>query len=177
MTNFGDVAGNTALVREIAIASSAFRKGSTAPTDVVLGTTPEVPALLMDATAELVDIGVVMPINWDKGDIEVRLLYSLVAVQLNNDAMDMTCDYVATRLAGGTGPTKAHTNISAQTLCVTGRLAIDDIYEVVLSMAAADATNPLADAVSIHGEIHLTNLVGVAAIHLIAGRVRYTALH
>lgn len=177
MTLFGDVAGNTALVREIAISSASFRKGSTAPTDAVLGATPEVPALLMDATNELVDIGVVLPINWDKGDIEVRLLYSLVNVQLNNDAMDLTCDYVATRFAGGAGPTKAHTNVAAQTLCVTGRLAVDDTYEAVFTMLAADATNPLANAVSIHGEIHLTNVTGVAAIHLIAGRVRYTATH
>ena len=59
---------------------------------------------------------------------------------------------------------------------MTGRLAIGDIYTMDLTVLAADATNPLASAIGLALEIHLTNVTGVADIHLIDGDLIYEAL-
>ena len=177
MALFGDVPANQALIREIAINTALFRKGVTAPSDVIIGTTPEVPVLRFAATNEIVDIGIDMPANWDKGDVQMRLLCRLVSVQLNNDTCDFTCDYVATTLATGEGVEKAETTITGLFTAVTGRLAIGDMYELVLTLLAADGTNPLANAISIHGELHLTNITGVASVDVVGAKLRYTATY
>ena len=44
-----------------------------------------------------------------------------------------------------------------------------------ITFSAADATNPLAAAVGIAFEIHLTNTTGVGSIDLIDGDLIYTA--
>lgn len=176
MTTLGAVASNTSLVRELRIPQTQFRKGATAPTDETVGTTPTVPALRFDAVAELATVVVHMPDDWDGGGVDMRLLWRLVNAQTNGQTLDVTCDYVAATLATGAGFGKASSQITGQVTAVTGRLAAGDLYEMILTFAAGDATNPLSKAVqAIAAEIHLTNVTGVAAAHLMAGKMRYTA--
>lgn len=178
MTTFGAVVSNTTLTRTLHLSGDQFRKGSIAPTDVTIGTSPQVPALLFDATNELASLYHSIPVQADlTSDIILRLQFSLSSVQLNGDTCDFTCDYTATTLAGGGGIAKTSTQVTGQFTTVTGRLAIGDLYTMDITFPAADATNPLASAVGIAFEIHLTNVTGVADIHLIDGDFIYEAAY
>jgi uncharacterized protein involved in outer membrane biogenesis len=160
------------------LSGDQFRKGATAPTDVTIGTTPTVPALLFDATGELVSLYHSLPQDLDTGhDVILRLQWSLAAVQLNGDTLDVTCDYTAPTLTGGAGIAKTSTQITGQFTCVTGRLAIGDLYTMDLTVPFGDATNPLASAVGVAFEFHLTNTTGVAACHLVDGDFIYEGLY
>jgi len=164
-------------LRTLHLSGDQFRKGATAPTDVTIGTTPTVPALLFDATNELASLYHSLPVDTDlTQDIILRLQFSLAAAETNGDTCDFTCDYVAPTLATGGGIAKASTQVTGQFTAVTGRLAAGDIYVMDITFTAGDATNPLAAAVGLAFEIHLTNTTGVAAIHLIDGDLIYTAL-
>lgn len=177
MTAFGDVLSNTELVRTLHLSGDQFRKGVTAPTDVTIGTTPTVPALRFAATNELASLYHSLPDEADKSvDMILRLQWSLAAVEVNLDTLDMTCDYTAPTTAGGAGIAKASTQITGQFTAVTGRLAIGDMYSMDLTFTAADATNPLASALGIAFEIHMTNTVGVGSCDLVDGDLIYTAL-
>jgi hypothetical protein len=176
MSNFGEVSSNTVLTRTLHLSGDQFRKGVTAPADVTIGTTPTVPALQFSATNQLVSLYHSLPDEADlTQDIILRLQWSLAAVQLNLDTLDMTCDYVAVTLAGGAGVAKASTQITGQFTAVTGRLAIGDLYTMDLTFAAGDATNPLASAVGIAFEFHMTNTTGVASCDLLDGDFIYEA--
>lgn len=178
MGQFGQVLSNQELDRTLHLSGDQFRKGSIAPTDVTIGTTPTVPALLFDATNELASLYHSIPVDADlTQDIIFRLQFSLANVQLNGDTCDFTCDYTATTLAGGGGIAKTSTQITGQFTAVTGRLAVGDLYTMDMTIAFDDATNPLASAIGIAFEIHLTNVTGVAAIHLIDGDFIYSAAY
>jgi hypothetical protein len=165
------------LERTLHLSGNQFRKGVTAPTDVTIGTTPTIGALLFDATNELASLYHSLPIDADlTQDIILRLQFSLAAVETNLDTCDFTCDYTVPTLAGGAGIAKTSTQVTGQFTAVTGRLAIGDIYTMDITFSAGDATNPLAAAIGIALEIHLTNTVGVGAIHLLDGDFIYTAL-
>jgi hypothetical protein len=177
MSNFGEVASNQALTRQLHLSGTQFRKGATAPTDATIGTTPTVPALLFDATNELASLYHSLPVDADlTQDIILRLQFSLVNVQVNNDTCDFTCDYTAVTTTTAEGVAKASTQVTGQFTAVTGRLAIGDLYTMDITFQAGDATNPLASAIGIAFELHLTNVTGVAAIHLIDGDFIYEAL-
>ena len=178
MSNFGQVASNQALTRQLHLSGQQFRKGATAPTDVSIGTTPTIGALLFDATAELASLYHSIPVDADlTQDITLRLQFSLANVQLNGDTCDFTCDYTAVTTTTAEGVAKASTQVTGSFTCVTGRLAVGDIYTMDLTFSAGDATNPLASAIGIAFEIHLTNVTGVAAIHLLDGDFIYEASH
>ena len=102
---------------------------------------------------------------------------ALVNVQLNGDTLDLTCNYVAPTLATAAGFAKTSTGITGQVTTVTGRLAVGDLYEMILTFAQGDGTNPLASAVAIAAEINLTNVTGVIAAHLVGATMRYEAQH
>lgn len=176
MGDFGAVAANQTLSREQRVSGAQFRKGVTAPTDATIGTTPTVPALLFDATAELATAVLEKPQDWEPAtDITLVILWALVNVQVNNDTLDITCNYTAPTLTTAGGFGKASTGITGQVTAVTGRLAIGDLYEMTLTFAQGDATNPLTNAVAIAAEINMTNLTGVAAAHLLGATMRYEA--
>lgn len=164
-------------LRTLHLSGDQFRKGATAPTDVTIGTTPTIPALHFDATGELASLYHSLPNDADlTQDIILRLQFSLSAVEVNLDTCDFSCDYTAPTLAGGAGIAKASTNITGQFTAVTGRLAIGDMYVMDLTFTAGDATNPLASALGIAFEIHLTNTTGVGEVDLVDGDFIYTAL-
>jgi hypothetical protein len=156
--------------------------GATAPTEVTIGTTPSVPALLFDATAELVSSFAQMPTNWDRTlDVDLVLAIELVNAQSNGEVLDITIDYVVSiQNSTGEGVAKASTQL-LPTLTVTtaNGLAAGDAYEVRATFDNADATNPFtsADAVGFGIEIHLTNVTDVAAFHLLSTCFSYTAVH
>ncbi len=165
------------LERTLHLSGDQFRKGATAPTDVTIGTTPTIPALLFDATGELASLYHSLPADADlTQDIILRLQFSLSVAETNLDTCDFTCDYTAPTLAGAAGIAKASTQVTGQFTAVTGRLAAGDIYTMDITFTSGDATNPLASALGIAFEIHLTNTTGVGAIELIDGDFIYTAL-
>ena len=170
MSHFGEVASDQVLIRALHLSGEQFRKGATAPTDVTIGTTPTIPALLFDAIGELASIYHSIPVDIDPAaDVILRMQFSLSSVQLNGDTCDFTCDYTAPTLVGGAGIAKASTQVTGQFTAVTGRLAIGDLYVMDITLPAGDATNPLAAAIGVALEIHLTNVVGVGDIHLLDG--------
>ncbi len=179
MALFGDVLSNTELTRQIILTANQFRKGATAPTDVTIGTTPTVPALRFAATNELVSLFEVMPLNWDQGDVEIILIWSLAAGEIDADQLSVTVDYTAPiDLSTGNGIAKTSTQLTDDLLVSTANgLAAGDIYSQTFTLLAADATNPLANAVGFALELHLTNLVGVASADLIGACINYTATH
>lgn len=182
MGAFGAVVSNTVLTRAIIVNGDQFRKGSTAPTDVTIGTTPTIDALLFDATNELASTFVMMPLDWDRSkDVNLFLVCSLAANETDSDSLDWTLDYtVPIQLSTGNGVARTSTQLTTtQTLTTANGLATGDIYVSSFTLASADATNPFsdADALGFALEIHLTNVATVAAIHLIAGCIGYEALY
>jgi hypothetical protein len=181
MTLAGDVLSNQALSDQIVLGINNFRKGVTAPADGTLGTTPTTPTLLFAATNELLTVGTVMPFNWDRTvDVTLVLWWSLAAVEVNGDTLDVTVDYtVPLDNTGAAGPDKASTQVTGQITAVTGRLAVADVYRMDIPLARADANNPYtsADAMGFVLEMHLTNVTGVASAHFLGACIGYERLH
>jgi hypothetical protein len=180
MSNFGDVTGDTTLTRSIHISGNQFRNGAAAPTDVIIGTSPEIPALHFDATGELVSAYVSLPPNMDRTkDLILRLHFSLSATETDADTLDFTCDYTAP-LANSTGDgiERTSTQVTGQTTVTTANgLAIGDMYTMDITFPFGDATNPLASAIALAFELHLTNVTEVGEIDLVDGLLIYEALH
>lgn len=178
MAAFGEVASNQALDRTLTFFGENFRKGVTAPTDVTIGTTPTIAAIQFAATNELASVFVAWPIDMDRTvDVDLILVCSLAAVETNGDTLDFTMDYTApVALATGSGVAKTSTQITAQTTVTTANgLAIGDIYTITFTLAAADATNPLASSIGVAMEIHLTNTTGVGTIDIVGADLTYRA--
>ena len=183
MAKSGQVLSDQDLVRIIQIDGNNFRKGVTAPTDVTIGTTPTIPALHFDATAELASLFKGMSPDWDKTqDCQLLLLWSLADTEVNAETLDITCDYVATKQnTTGAGIAKTSTQVTGQVTVTTANgLAVGDLYIMSITLAQADATNGFGagdDTVGFAVEIHLTNLTGVAQVDLIRGAIQYKALY
>jgi len=180
MTLFGEVNSTTDLDRVIQLSGRDWRKGTTAPTDAPIGTSPEIGVLLFDAVNELGSVYMSLPDDCDKTqDMRLDLDCSLVNIQLNNDSLDWTLDYTAPQaLTTGAGIAKTSTQVTSSTTITTGNgLAVGDIYVASFTISAGDATNPLANAVGLALEGHLTNVTGVAAIHLLSAHLHYKALY
>lgn len=178
--NFGEVLSSQALSEQIIITGEQFRNGVTAPTGVTIGTTPTVDALQFAATNELVSTFFVLPFNMDRTiDPDLVLVWSLAANETNADELSITLDYTAPiDLSTGSGIAKASTQLTNNLPVTTANgLAIGDIYTQTFTFAAADATNPLANAIGIAIEFHLTNLVGVAVIDLVGAYLGYERNH
>jgi hypothetical protein len=159
------------------LSGDQFRRGVTAPTDVTIGSTPTIAALQFALVGELASLYHSFPEDLDRNhDITLRLQFSLAAVETNGDTCDFTCDYTAPTVATGAGIAKASTQVTGQFTAVTGRLAIGDMYTMDITFPFADATNPIAVALGIAFEIHLTNTTGVGLIDLVDGDFIYTAL-
>jgi hypothetical protein len=159
------------------LSGDQFRRGVTAPTDVTIGSTPTIAALQFALVGELASLYHSFPEDLDRNhDITLRLQFSLAAVETNGDTCDFTCDYTAPTIATGAGIAKASTQVTGQFTAVTGRLAIGDMYTMDITFPFADATNPIAVALGIAFEIHLTNTTGVGIIDLVDGDFIYTAL-
>lgn len=174
----GAISSDTVPTRSLHLSGDQFRKGATAPTDVTLGTTPTVTALRFAATNELVSLYHSLPTDLDVAhDIILRLQWSLVDAETNGDTLDVTCDYVAVTETTAEGVAKASTQIAGQFTAVTGRLAAGDLYTMDLTLPFGDATNPLANAIAIAAEIHLTNITGVVRADLLDGDFIYEALY
>jgi len=177
---FGAIGSDQVLTRAINFSGAQFGKGGTAPTDVLLGTSPEVPALLFDAIAETASVYTAFLPDMDLSqDITIRFQFALVNTQINGDVLSLTIDYVVP-IAGTTasGPTKTSTQLTPTRTITTGEgLAVADVYEITATILAGDATNPLSGGVGIAIEIHLTNLTDVAAIHVLDADIEYTALY
>ena len=175
---FGAVSSDQVLTRSIHLAGDQFRKGATAPTDVTIGTTPTITALRFALATELASVYASLPADTDlTQDIILRLQWSLVDAETDAETLDVTCDYVAVTLAGAGGAAKTSSNVTGQVTVNTGRLAAGDIHSMDITFTAGDATNPLATAVGIGLEIHLTNVTGVTRADLIDGDLIYTALY
>jgi hypothetical protein len=180
MTAFGAILSSQALSEQIIITANQFRSGVTAPSDVTIGTTPTVDALQFAATNELVSTFFPLPFNMDRTiDPALVLIWSLAATEVNNDQLSITLDYTAPiELSTGDGVAKASTQLTDDlTVTTANGLAIGDIYTQAFSFAVADATNPLANAIGLAIEFHLTNLVGVAVADLIGACLAYEREH
>lgn len=178
MTLFGDVASSQILRRQQVLTGNQFRKGVTAPSDVTIGTTPTINALRFAATNELVSVYEIFEFAYDGLNMNIILIFSLVAGQVNNDVLSGTLDYTASILnSTGSGIGKASTSINAtKTVTTANGLAAGDLYSLVFPLLAADATNPLTSANGIALEFHLTNLTGVASADLVGGCLDYGVL-
>lgn len=180
MSLFRDVPGNTALIREMPLAGIILQPGGTAPTQVSIGTTPTVPARLFDAVGELAAGTFQMPIDWDPSTNPVIVLkWSLAVGETNADVASWTLDYTVSRVLSTTnGPGRANTQILATTTVTTGNgLVAGDVYTTEFTLDRTNATNPIVAGNAVHPEIHLTNLVGVGAVHLTDAFLRYEALY
>jgi hypothetical protein len=171
-----DTADTRIVNRTLNLSGQNFRKGATAPTEVTIGTTPTVPALLFDATAELASTYVRMPGDFDPAvDLTLILTWSLVNSQSDSEVASITLNYVATEEnSTGNGADKTSTQVLGTTTVTTGNgLAVNDVYTTSFTIDASDATNPLASANGLGVEIGLTNVTGVAAIHLLDASLEY----
>jgi len=178
MALFRDVPGNTNLNRQFIIPVENLRKGVTAPTDNLRGTTPSVPVITFTATNELAGSAFTMPIDWDNGTFEIIYEWALAAVQLNNDTLDVTTNYIAWENEDNSGNSilKTSTALTSQITVTTAKgLAIGDVYRMRDTVPAADANNPLANVNGFAFELNLTNVTGVASADLISVCISYTA--
>jgi hypothetical protein len=180
MTAFGAILSSQALSEQIIITAEQFRVGGTAPSSVTIGTTPTVDALQFSTTAQLVSTFFVLPFNMDRTvNPELVLVWSLAATEINLDELSVTLDYTAPiDLSTGSGIAKTSTQLTNNLPVTTANgLAIGDIYSQTFAFAVADATNPLANAIGLAVEFHLTNTVGVGLIDLIGACLGYERLH
>lgn len=181
MTAFGDVRSDTRLRRQLIVPISDFRMGVSSPTEVVLGSSPGIPALLFDNPPELASTFAQMPTNWDRSvDVDLVLAIQLVNGQLDGDALDMTVDYVVPRQNDtGNGVTKTSTQLLPSLVVSTASgLAAGDAYELRATFNRNDASNPFTsvNALGFGFELHLTNLIEVGAFHLLSTCFSYEAL-
>ena len=177
---FGEINSNQVLTRAIHFSGAQFGKGATAPTDVTIGTSPEVPAILFDATAETASVYTSFLPDMDLSqDMTFKVQFSLVNGQINNDQLSLTIDYVVPVVfVIGSGVNKASTQLTPTRNVTTGEgLSANDMYEITSALSAGDATNPITGGAGIAVEIHLTNLTGVAAIHVLDASLEYVALY
>ena len=178
--NFGEILSSQALSEQIIITANQFRNGAVAPSDVTIGATPTVDALQFSATNQLVSTFFPLPFNMDRTiDPALVLIWSLSAVENNADTLDVTLDYTAPiDLSTGSGIAKASTQLTdALTVTTANGLAIGDIYSQSFSFAVGDATNPLASAIGLAVEFHLTNITGVGEADLIGACLAYERAH
>ncbi len=169
--------------RSVILTLDDFRKGATGPTDTTIGTTPTIPALQFNATGELLSAHVVMPVDWDKeNNCTLDLVFSLRAIEVNNDELSITVDYtVPKKLVTAAGVAKTSTQLTP-TLDVTtaNGLAVGDIYVISTTLDRNDTNNGFAFGDTALGfciEFHLTNTDEIADIDFIAGCINYTALY
>ena len=170
MTDFGKVLSSQALTRTLDFGAAEIGQGATAPTEVLVGTSPEVPALLFNATNETATILASFVPEMDLSvNFTVHFLWALVNTEIDADELAMTLDYIVfLENTTGSGLTKTSTQVLAtQQVTTANGLAINDVYDLDVAIAFDDATNPFAGAAGIAIEFHLTNLTGVAAIHLL----------
>ena len=175
-----DTTGDTVLTRHLPLTGTNWRQGVTAPTEVTIGTTPTVRALLFDAIAELLGTTFQMPDDWDTGTDPVLILkWSLTQIETDLDVASWSCDYTVSREnSTGNGPGRASSTATGTTTVTTANgLADGDEYTTEITLDRADATNPIAADNSVHPEIHLTNVSGVGAVHLTDAYLRYEATH
>ncbi len=180
--NSGEVLTNVALASQVSLGINNFRKGVTAPADGTLGTTPTTPTILFALAAERLAAGVIFPVDMDRTvDAQIVLIWALAAGETNLDALDVTLDYTIPIIGTtGAGPGKASTGATGQIIVTTAEgLAIGDTYSMSINLPRADATNPYtsANAVGLSFEFGLTNVVGVASAHFLAGRLAYERNH
>ncbi len=180
MTAFGGVLSSQVLSEQIIITAEQFRVGATAPSSVTIGTTPTIDALQFSTIAQLVSTFFPLPFNMDRTiNPALVLIWSLAATEVNNDTLDLTLDYTAPiDLSTGSGIAKASTQLTpALTVTTANGLAIGDIYSQSISFAVGDATNPLASAIGLAIEFHLTNTTGVGIADLIGACLAYERAH
>ncbi len=178
MTLFRDVPGNTNLNRQFIIPAINLGKGVTSPTNNTRGTTPGVDVLTFANVLELARDEFTMPIDWDNGTFDIIYEWALVAVQVNNDTLDVTTNYLAWEDEDSSGNSilKTFTALTSQVTVTTAKgLAIGDVYRMRDTVLAADANNPLANVNGFAFELHLTNVTGVASADLISVCISYTA--
>ncbi len=170
--------------RSVILTIDDYRKGSTGPSDVIggIGTTPTIPALLFNATGELLSTHTVMPVDWDKGqNCSIDWVWSLSANESNNDVLSITCDYVAIKKeTTGAGIAKTSTQLTPTTTVTTANgLAIGDIYTMSATLDKDDTNNGFNVGDKTTGlcfEFHLTNTTGVGEAHFISGCINYIAI-
>jgi len=178
MTLFGQVNTSTNLNRQFILPVENLRFGVTAPNANLRGTTPSVPVLTFSNVNELVSSGFTMPIDWDNGDFGIIYEWALTAVQLNNDTLDVTTNYIAWENPpeSGNNILKTSTALTSQVTVTTANgLAIGDVYRMSDNVLAADANNPLANVKGFSFELNLTNVAGVGSADLISVCISYIA--
>ena len=177
---FGSVSSDQTLTRSIHLGISNWRGGATAPTAQTIGTTPTIEAQRFSATNELLSTFASLPSDMDRTqNATLRLQWSLAAAETDSDTLDITVDYTAV-LANSTGDGvgRTSTQVTGQVTVTTANgLAAGDIYEMDITIASGDATNPLTSSVGLALEFHLTNTTGVASADFLDADLIYTALY
>ncbi len=177
MSDFGEVKTETPLLRQVSVPLNAFRIGNTAPKDVVMGSSPTVPALYFSKVSELITATVDMPPNWDKSkDCELRAIWALTQTQADGDSLDAAISYIT--LQGNFS--RASSQLSAPRVVVTNAegLAVDDMYTMKVTVPGADPDNGFAPGVDVFGfvfELGLANLTGVSEANLFGFHLVYEA--
>jgi len=174
-SKFGEINSSTVITRAINISGENLRNGVTAPSSNLRGTTPSVPVLTFANTNELASATINMPTNWNNGDVTLIIDWALNTGETNADTLDVTIDYVAWQLPPGSSSIlKTSTQVTGQITATTANgLASGDMYRMSITILAADATNPLASAVSIALELHLTNTTGVGSADILGALIQY----
>lgn len=180
MTTAGQVLSNTPLIRHMSLRGVILQPRGTAPTEVGIGASPDVPALLFDAIGEIAGGSFVMPPDWDPNTNPIIVLkWSIVVSETNADVASWSCDYTVSREGvTGAGPGKTSTtNLSTTTVTTAAGLAVGDAYRNEFTLLRGDGTNPIVAGDAVHPEIHLTNLTGVGACHVTDAFLRYEAAY
>ena len=162
--------------RVLNVNSTQWRKGTTAPTETTIGTTPETRVLLFDATNEVAGVYFNFPDDMDlTQDARFDIDWSLVSAETNGDELSVTMDYVVVQenTTGG-GLDKTSTQVLATRAVTTANgLAINDVYILQFPIDAGDASNPFTDATGMSLDLHLTNVTEVASMHVFSGHLHY----
>lgn len=163
---------NTDLI-PVELPLAAWTLGATPPTANPIGTTPAVPAYLMDATGETLAIGFRAPAGYSgDADVTLRLFFALNVAESAGDDINVTASVRVVQPAASEALDGTSTDYTASKDigAVTDQYSVH-VADIVLTYN--DANNPIAAGDWIVVEIHLTNTTTIAAVNFLGGQALF----
>jgi hypothetical protein len=181
MAEFGEVPSDLPLIRESIINGRNLGKGSSEPTNEIVGITPVIrwdnPQIQNKTANGHFDF----PVDMNRDiDFSIHFIWALTDAESDGDVLNFNFDYTVYIVEGTDLNNTPTTADDPATAVSTGALAAGDVYESVFAIDAQDATNPTTAAQGLGFEISfptLTDANKLEGVDIISVHMHYTALY
>jgi hypothetical protein len=141
-----------------------FRKGSTAPANVIVGTDPGVGGVRFANTLEKFNFVIHIPGDYHSGAVELEIHCILDGTETVGNEIDFTCHYIVVDESNG-GPggnllTQQDTTLLVSTPIISGANEAGVYYGIEFEIEPDDQNNPFSAGSHIFAEIHRTTVGG-----------------